>query len=229
MSVEQYYQRLSEAIIAGDVEAAVEIVHAGLAAAVEPLDLVNHGIVAAADRLGSMFQCSEIYLPELVMGGKAAKTAMELLIPHLTSSQRESSPSATVVIGTVFGDIHDIGKNLVAALLSARGMQVHNLGVNVPPKAFVAKAEETGANIIGLSALMSTSLYYQRDVIDYLRDSGKRDRYYVIVGGGPATPEWAQEIGADGIGRHATHTVELCTQLLAERPRPPLAQPLVKW
>jgi methylmalonyl-CoA mutase cobalamin-binding domain/chain len=227
--VEQHYTGLSRAIVAGDVEATVAAVQEGLAAGVAALDLINQGIVRAADNLGVMFEGSQIFLPELVLGGTAAKTAMELLIPHLQAGDREKTQSATVVIGTVFGDIHDIGKNLVAAMLSARGMAVHNLGVNVAPKAFVAKAEEVGADIIGLSALMSTSLYYQRDVIEYLRDSGKRDRHYVVIGGGPATPEWASEIGADGIGRHATHTVDVCLHLLAERPPPPLARPVVRW
>ena len=131
-----------------------------------------------------------------------------------------------VVIATATGDIHDIGKNIVSALLTVSGFEVFDLGVNVDVKQILHKADEVKADIIALSTLLSTSLPYQRDVLRYLNDAGKRDRYFVIVGGGPVAPDWARQIGADGYGRTAAHAVDLCKKLVSGG-KPPLAEPLV--
>ena len=162
------------------------------------------------------------------MGGDAAEAAMAILVPHISIAELNARPGK-IVMGTVFGDIHDIGKNLCAAMLSATGFEVTDLGVNVAPKDFVKTAESIGAKIIGLSALMSTSLYYQQDVIDYLIDAGLRDKYFVIVGGGPVTPDWVKKIGADGGGKQANNVVAVCKELAFYETRPPLSEPLVKW
>jgi methanogenic corrinoid protein MtbC1 len=135
--------------------------------------------------------------------------------------------SGRIVLGTVWHDIHDIGKNFVASLLSVHGVEVVDIGVDVPNKRFVGKAEEVGADIIGLSSLLSTCSYYQRDVIQYLTDTGVREKYYVIVGGGPITGEWAKEIGADGYGRTARDAVQLCRQLIEQEETPPLENPII--
>ncbi len=229
MNSDNIHQRLIDAIVSGDVEGATTATADGLDAGLAPLDLIQNGIVVGADRLGDMFQNMELYLPELVLGGEAAKGAMGLLLPLLQEDSASDAFADKVVIGTVLGDIHDIGKNLVAAMLGARAIDVIDLGVNVAPKEFVKSADQAGADIIGLSALMSTSLYYQEEVIQYLIDSGKRDKYYVVIGGGPVTPEWAQGIGADGCGRDASHAVDLCVKLLAERPAKPLAETAIHW
>lgn len=223
-----YFQGLANAIVNGEPAEATTISEQALEAGLNALEVINKGVTLGTDRLGDLFQAFEIFLPELIMGGDAAKAAMAVLVPHIPPESLALRPGK-VVMGTVFGDIHDIGKNLCAAMLAATGFEVTDLGVNVAPKIFVAKAEEIGAKIIGLSALMSTSLYYQQDVINYLNDAGLRDKYYVIVGGGPVTPDWVRRIGADGGGKQANNVVEVCKQLAFYDKRPPLKDPLILW
>lgn len=228
MSENNFLEDLGQSIVDGDKEVAVRISQEALDAGMPALKVVNSGVTLGTDQLGDLFQNFEIFLPELIMGGNAAKAAMAVLVPHIDVNELDARPG-NVVMGTVFGDIHDIGKNLCAAMLSATGFDVTDLGVNVAPKEFVKTAQEIDAKIIGLSALMSTSLYYQQDVIDYLLDAGLRDKYFVIVGGGPVTPDWIKKIGADGGGKQANNVVEVCKQLAFGDKRPPLDEPLVLW
>lgn len=228
MSDNEYYQKIADAIVNGEKEETVQITQEALDSGIDALEIINNGVVRGTDKLGDLFQNFEIFLPELIMGGDAAKEAMEILVPHIDVAELDKRPGK-IVMGTVFGDIHDIGKNLCAAMLAATGFEVTDLGVNVAPKEFVKTAESIGAKIIGLSALMSTSLYYQQDVIDYLKDAGLRDKYYVIVGGGPVTPDWIQKIGADGGGKQANNVVEVCKKLAFYDKRPPLDEPLIAW
>jgi len=229
VSDNSYYERLANAIVGGEKDEAASVSQAALDAGLNALEVINKGVVSGTDKLGDLFQNFEIFLPELIMGGDAAKAAMAVLVPHIPVDELGRSRPGKIVTGTVFGDIHDIGKNLCAAMLAATGFEVTDLGVNVAPKAFVKKAQEIGAKIIGLSALMSTSLYYQQDVINYLVDAGLRDKFYVIVGGGPVTPDWIRKIGADGGGKQANNVVEVCKQLVFESPPPPLKDPLIIW
>jgi corrinoid protein of di/trimethylamine methyltransferase len=219
--------RLAEAIIAGDQPAAQAAAEEALAAGIEPMEVMNKGVMAATEKVGDQFQCGDLYLPELILAADAAKDAMAVIIPRLGAEQQAQARRGKVVLGTVSGDVHDIGKNLVGAVLAANGFEVFDVGIDVPPKKFVEKADEVGATVIALSCLMSNSLLYQKDVVDYLKGSGRRDRYYVIIGGGPVTPAWAAEIGADGYGRDATQAAELCKRLVTAGARPPLAQPLM--
>lgn len=228
MNENDFYQALADAIVNGEKEDAARISQEALDAGLVALDVINQGVTPGTDKLGDLFQNFEIFLPELIMGGDAAKAAMAILVPHISLSELAARPGK-IVMGTVFGDIHDIGKNLCAAMLSATGFEITDLGVNVATKEFVRTAEQVGAKIIGLSALMSTSLYYQQDVIDYLVDAGLRDKYYVIVGGGPVTPDWIRKIGADGGGKQANNVVEVCKQLAFHDRRPPLDEPLILW
>ena len=228
MSDNNFYQRMTDAVVNGEVAEAARIAQEALDAELNALDVIKKGVVGGTDKLGDLFQNFEIFLPELIMGGDAAKGAMAILVPHIPIAENYQAPGK-IVMGTVFGDIHDIGKNLCAAMLAATGFEVTDLGVNVAPKRFVATAEEIGAKIIGLSALMSTSLYYQQDVINYLKDAGLRHKYYVIVGGGPVTPDWIRKIGADGGGKQANNVVEVCKQLAFHEKRPPFDEPLVIW
>lgn len=228
MSDNNFYQGIADAIVEGEKDDAARISQDALDAGIDALEIINKGVTLGTDRLGDLFQNFEIFLPELIMGGDAAKAAMAILVPHISIAELNARPGK-IVMGTVFGDIHDIGKNLCAAMLSATGFEVTDLGVNVPPKDFVKTAESIGAKIIGLSALMSTSLYYQQDVIDYLIDAGLRDKYFVIVGGGPVTPDWVKKIGADGGGKQANNVVAVCKELAFYETRPPLSEPLVKW
>ncbi len=224
----KYYQRVAAAVVKGDKQDAVNASKEAVDAGLNALDVIHQGVTRGTDELGQLFQNFDIFLPELIMGGDAAKAALDVLLPYIPADSRDASRQGKVVMGTVFGDLHDIGKNLCAAMLSATGFEVTDVGVNAPPKAFVAKAEEIGARIIGVSALMSTSLYYQQDLINYLNDSGMRSKYYVIVGGGPVTPDWIRKIGADGGGKQANNMPELCRQLL-QGPPPPLQQPVIIW
>lgn len=219
---------MTDAVVNGEIAEAARVAQQALEAGFNALDVINKGVVGGTDKLGALFQDFEIFLPELIMGGDAAKAAMAILVPAIPIKDNYERPGK-IVMGTVFGDIHDIGKNLCAAMLAATGFEVTDLGVNVAPKRFVATAEEIGAKIIGLSALMSTSLYYQQDVINYLKDAGLRDKYYVIVGGGPVTPDWIRKIGADGGGKQANNVVEVCKQLAFNPKRPPFDEPLVIW
>ena len=228
MTENDFFQGLADAIVNGEKEDAARISQEALDAGINALKVINTGVTLGTDKLGDLFQEFEIFLPELIMGGDAAKAAMAVLVPHIDAKELAARPGK-LVIGTVFGDIHDIGKNLCAAMLSATGFEVTDLGVNVAPKVFVKKAEEIGAKIIGLSALMSTSLYYHQDVIAYLEDAGLRDKYFVIVGGGPVTPDWVKKIGADGGGKQANNVVDVCKQLAFYDKRPPLDEPLVLW
>lgn len=228
VSENNHLQALAEAVVNGEKQAAARIAQEALDANIDALEVINEGVVPGTDRLGDLFQNFEIFLPELIMGGDAAKAAMDILVPHIEISELDKRPGK-VVMGTVFGDIHDIGKNLCAAMLSAVGFEITDLGVNVDAKEFVKTADQINAKIIGLSALMSTSLYYQEDVISYLVDAGLRDRFYVIVGGGPVTPDWIRKIGADGGGKQANNVVEVCKRLAFYDQRPPLEEPLILW
>jgi methylmalonyl-CoA mutase cobalamin-binding domain/chain len=145
----------------------------------------------------------------------------------MKSSQASQASLGKIVLGTVVGDIHDIGKNLVGAVLASSGFEIYDLGVNVSPLDFVKKAQEVKAAIIAMSSLLTTSLPYQKDVVAYLNDMGLRNQYYVIVGGGPVTPEWAVELKADGYARLATEATEMCRQLMTSNKKPPLDSPII--
>jgi corrinoid protein of di/trimethylamine methyltransferase len=217
--------RVAGAVVAGDKQKALEAAQAALDGGIAPVRVVQVGVGQGMTQIGRKFQEFEVFLPELMLAAEAGKACLDLVSPYLADEEQASL--GKVVIGTVTGDIHDIGKNLVAAVLSSSGFDVYDVGVNVTPLDFVKKAEEVGATIIGMSSLMTTSLPYQMDVLDYLRDSGMRDRYYVIVGGGPVTPEWAVEVGADGYARLATGAVEVCQRLVGSGQKPPLGKPII--
>lgn len=182
---------------------------------------------AAIHQVGDRFQCGDIYLPELMLAGNAMKQCMNVLAPHL-AAQRQVKRRAKVVIAAVSGDIHDIGKNLVATMLSVNGFDVVDLGVNVAPLKIVDAAEREGAQIIALSSLMTTSMPYQRDVLALLRETGARGRYYVIVGGGPVTAEFARDIQADGWGSTAVSAVRVCERLLDSKLEPAAGEPVLE-
>lgn len=218
---------LSKAILEGDDKTAAEMARQWLEGGGAPLRLISECGTPAIREVGNRFGNFEIFLPELILSADAMQAAMDVLMPEIIRSGVEGAKKGTVVIGTVQGDIHDIGKNLVAALLGVNGFEVHNVGVDYPSKDFAKKAQEVGADIIALSALMSTSSYYQEDVIDFLNQAGLRDNFFVVIGGGPVTPKWAQQIGADGYGRTATDAVEACLKLMERGKREKLTEPVV--
>jgi corrinoid protein of di/trimethylamine methyltransferase len=224
--MEEILDRLANAIIDGDCDKAEEAARDALAAHIPPLVAIEQGANKGMQVISDRFSKYEIFLPELILAGDAMNAALPILLESLSAAEAKGLRQGKVVIATVTGDIHDIGKNIVSALLTVNGFEVFDLGVNVEVKQIIRKAEEVKADIIALSTLLSTSLPYQKDVVRYLEDAGKRDRYFVIVGGGPVAPDWAKTIGADGYGRTAAHAVELCKRLVHEC-EPRMIEPLV--
>ncbi len=227
MSKENILDDLVQAIINGDEAGAKKITEEALAAGMPPLDLVQEGAVKAMDILGDKWRKFEIFLSHVMLAAEAMKSVMAILLPKIGAEQKRKLSLGKVVLGTVSGDIHDIGKNIVATLLSVAGFEVHDIGVDVPSKDFVEKAKELNADIIAMSCLLSTSMYFQKDIIQYLQDAGLREKYYVIVGGGPVTADWTSEIGADGWGKYASDAVTVCRKLVTGDVRPPLPKPVL--
>lgn len=226
MEREKILEKLAQAIVNGDKDQAVKASQEALEAGIDPLDAIHRGGMKGMDAIGKRFECLEAFLPNLILAADAMKACVDLLRLKISPERASEVSSGKVIIGTVYGDVHDIGKNMVGVILSVNGFEVYDLGVNVPTKKFVEKAEEVGADIIGLSSLMSTSAYYQKDLIDYLSDSGLRSKYFIIVGGGPVTPAWAVNIKADGYARMATGAPTLCRRLMDGIDKPPLEKPL---
>lgn len=205
-------RKLHDAILSGDAKGARSITEEALAQGVEPLRLVNEFMSPAMDEVGARFERSEFFVPELLLAARAMKGAMELVRPLLAA--RGNKPAGRVVIGTVKGDLHDIGKNLVAALLEGGGFEVHDLGVNVGPEKFVAKVKEQNAEIVALSALLTTTMMNMRAMVEALEKEGLRNSVRVLVGGAPVTPEFAKHIGADAYGSNAVEAVSAARRLM---------------
>ena len=190
-------------------------VREALDSGVDPVEIMDKGLIAAIRDVGSKFEKMEIFLTGMMMSADAMKAGLNVLLPKIPKDKIQKRGIA--VVGTVKGDIHEIGKNILSALLTAASFDVHDLGCDVAASAFVKKAEEVGANIIMASALMTTTLPGQKDILDYMVSVGKRDKYVVLVGGGPTTPEWAEEIGADGYAETAVDGVKLALSKFEEK------------
>jgi corrinoid protein of di/trimethylamine methyltransferase len=208
---EKLLQELQEAILACDTGRAEAAAREIIAAKLDPVEALNSTMAATAAEVGDRFERGEYYLPHLVMAGNAIEAASKVLQEAVPSG--ELPERKVVVIGTVEGDMHSLGKNIVAMMLRASGFEVHDLGVNVRSSTFIQRALEVDADIIGLSCLMTTTLPYQREVLEDLEAKGLRDRFKVIIGGGPVTSAWAEEIGADGYGRDVTEAVQIARVL----------------
>ncbi len=206
-----YRTELFQGIVEGNVPAVVDGVNAALAAGESPQDIMGGYLIPAMADVGEKFECNEYFVPELLIAGRAMSEAMKILNPLLKSSGVEKI--GRVVIGTVQGDLHDIGKNLVASMLEGGGFDVVDLGVDVPPAKFVERAKEKPGTILGLSALLTTTMPQMRNVITALEQAGIRDTTKVMIGGAPVTEEYAKEIGADGYSENAGAAVTLARQL----------------
>ena len=215
MSEEELLKKLSEAVVACDRDAVVKAAQEAIEKRLDPVKAIEKGLSEGAITVGEKFDKLEIFLTDLMMAADAMKAGLDILLPLI--SKEKALKRRTVVCGTVKGDIHDIGKNILAALLSANGFDVHDLGVDVPTSKFIAEAEKVGADVIALSALMSSTIGGQKDVIDYLRETGKREKFIVMVGGGPTTREWTEEIGADGYAETATEAVKVASELIDKK------------
>ena len=216
MSTDETLKELGEAIVHGDKEQSSRLVEKALGK-VDPLAVIQRGMMPAMEKVGDRFSSGEIFLPEMLMATEAWNEAMRLLKPKLLEAGESVAKIGTVVIGTVQSDVHEIGKNIVVTLLNTAGFEVHDLGVDIPASKFIGKAEEVNADIIAASAIMTTTMTYQRDILDHLMASGLRDKYIVLVGGGVVNQKWADEIGADGYGETAVEGVRLAKELLTRK------------
>lgn len=213
---EEMFKAMAQSIIDGDAEVAEKLARQAVEQGIDPLEAINQGFVVGVNQVGSEFSCGNAFLPELVMAGEAMKVAVSTLEPEMNRRGTSRSVLGKVVLATIQGDIHDIGKTLVGTMLSAAGFQVYDLGVDVPVMKLVEKAREVDANIIGVSALLTTTMVRQRDVVEALEDMGLRSKIKVMVGGAPVTSEWVKEIGADGYSEDAIGAVAVAKKLVGK-------------
>ncbi len=206
------FESLSKAVIAGNVGQAAEITKNALDLGARPMDILNLGLLPGMAVVGDRFKKGDMFVPEVLMAARVMQSCMEILKPMLVD---EEVPSAgTVVIGTVKGDLHDIGKNLVAMMLESAGFRVVNLGVDVPPEKFASAIREHKPHILGMSALLTTTMLRMKDTIELLEEEGLRDKVKVIVGGAPVTRDFSEEIRADGYAPDAASAAELAKQIV---------------
>ena len=207
------FSKLTEAIINGDAKASVAITKEALDKKTDPQELVTKYMIPAMDEMGKRFETGDCFVPELLISARAMKASLELIRPMLAA--RGAEPVGRVVIGTVKGDLHDIGKNLVASMLEGAGFEVIDLGVDVGPDKFIAEAQAKKAGLIALSALLTTTMPHMRSVVEELKKVGAHGQIKVIVGGAPLTQRYADEIGADGYSDNANGAVALARRLVA--------------
>ena len=204
---------LYEAILNGKLEQAVDVTNQAIADGVEPQAIINGYMIKAMEEVGQRFQRGEAFVPNLLMAARAMKGSLDILKPLMKGDA--SNTLGKVVIGTVKGDLHDIGKNLVASMLEGCGFEVMNLGVDVPSEKFIAAIKENNADILCLSALLTTTMNYMKDVIEALKADGLRDKVKVMVGGAPVTALFAEQVGADGYSEDASEAVALARRLVS--------------
>lgn len=208
---------MQQSIVTGAPERARTLAAAALASGTSPLQVFNEGYLPGIREVGEQYARGQMFLPDLMASSEAMKAAVAVLDPAFRAEGGDRPAEGTVVLGTTQGDIHEIGKCLVGTLLAANGFRVHDLGVNVSGEQFAAKAREVGADIVGVSALLTTTMQGQKKVIAALESAGLRPRVKIMVGGAPVTRQWAQEIGADGYAKDAFSAVGLARELLNGR------------
>ena len=217
MTRDEILEGLKQAVLSYDVEAGKRLTQQALDSGLSPLEAIDEGLSRGIKVIGDKFQAMEIFLPELMMAAKVFLEAMKMLEPAILAMGEDRPRRGVAVIGTVKGDVHSIGKDLFGTLLKVAGFEVHNLGVNVHPGKFLEKAEETGAEIVGLSALMTTTMPGMREVIEFFQAKGIRDKHTILVGGGPVTEGFCKKIQADGYGQTAQDGVEMANDFVRRR------------
>jgi len=215
MSNDDLLAHITTSLVEGEPDETVEVTRQALEAGLEPMTIINEGLVPGMNVVGDKFESGEYFLPHLIIAANGMQQAMGLLEPELRAREQAVEAAGIVVIGSVAGDIHEIGKSLVATMLSANGFEVYDLGVDVPTETFVAKVKETGANLLGLSALLTTTMTVQREVIEALEEAGIRDQVKVIIGGAPVSQQWADTIDADGYAEDAVGAIKKARQLVS--------------
>ena len=204
-------KKLHQAILDGNAQLSADETARALEAGLDPITIIEGTMIPAMDEVGRLFECQDYFVPELLLSGRAMKSAMQLLRPLLAKSGAQ--PAGRVVIGTVKGDLHDIGKNLVASMLEGGGFEVTDLGTDVPPDRFIDAIQKKNADIICLSALLTVTMPAMKTTIEALARAGVRDKVKVLIGGAPVTPQYARDIGADGYGENAPAAVALARKL----------------
>jgi len=213
MKKEELYAKMAKAVIEGNKSEAENLAREAVKAKLDLIEVIEKGYIPGIQKVGELWEKGDYFLPELITGGECMKAAMAIFQPELDKAKIKTKSKGKVVIGTVEGDIHDIGKNLVASMLSANGFDVIDLGADVKLEKFVEKAEETKADFICLSALLTTTMLGQKKAIELLKQKNLYGKYKVLVGGAPANQKWADEIGADGYAENAMLAVKLVARL----------------
>ncbi len=204
---EELYEKAAESILNADAEAAEEIAKESLDKGIDPLDMIENGFTEGISEVGRLFDRGDMFLPEVMSCADAMKAATSILNEAKSETEGKSTENIKFVLGTVEGDVHDIGKGIVASILEANGIEVYDLGTDVPTPEFIEKAKEVDADIIGTSALLTTTMEASEDLIELLEEENLRDRFKVVVGGGPVTERWANKIDADGYAENANQAV----------------------
>jgi len=217
MTIESLFEDLKRSIEEFETDKAKQIANEMLKTEVDPLQVINEVLSPTMEEIGEKFDKMDIFLPELMGAAEAMQAATSILTEHIKESSERPKAKGRVVIGTVHGDIHEIGKNIVKIMLEVSGLEVFDLGKDVPSMQFIEKAEEVSADIIALSALMTTTMGSQKEVMELLEALGKRDEYIVIIGGAPTSESWQKEIGADGWSETAGGAGKLSIRLIEEK------------
>lgn len=212
----ELFQEMAQSIIDGDSDVSAELARRAVDQGINPLEAISEGFVRGVNKVGEDFAKGDAFLPELVMAGEAMKAAVAVLEPELAKRGTERTMLGKVILCTIEGDIHEIGKTLVGTMLSSAGFKVFDMGVDVPVMKVVEKAREVNADIVAMSALLTTTMVHQKDVIEALEDIGIRSKVKVMVGGAPVTKEWVKQIGADGYSEDAIGAIKVAKQLLGQ-------------
>ncbi|MFZ3263173.1 MAG: corrinoid protein [Terriglobales bacterium] len=218
--MQETFSAMRQSIIDGAPDTAFGLAQEAVAAGVAPLDAINYGYSPGMHDVGEQFARGQMFLPDMMASSEAMRAAMGVLEPELKRLGAERPMAGVVVLGTTKGDIHEIGKTLVGTLLTAHGFRVHDLGVDVSGEKFAVKAREVSADIVGVSALLTTTMRNQKGVIEALENAGLRSQVKVMVGGAPVTRRWAEEIGADGYAKDAMSAVALARELMGQPASP---------
>ncbi len=208
------FREIADTLKAGRAPKIKELVNAALAEGVDPQDIVNRGLIVGMGEIGEQFKNNEVYVPEVLIAARAMNAALSIIEPLL--ADQDIKPAGTVAIGTVKGDLHDIGKNLVGMMLKGAGFGVIDLGIDVTPEKFISAVTEQGADIIGMSTLLTTTMPMMRDTVEAVKAAGLGDKVKIMIGGAPITQAYADEIGADGYAADAASAADLAKKLLAE-------------
>lgn len=205
-------QDVAQSVIEGDIDRVKDLTKILLDSGTDPLEIINQGLIAGMNVVGERFKAGDMFVPEVLMCARAMSSGMELVKPKI--ADRKVQSAGRFLIGTVKSDLHDIGKNLVAMMVESAGFEVINLGIDIAPEKFVEAIKEYKPDIVGMSALLTTTLPFMKDTIEAIEEAGLRDQVKIIIGGAPVTQSYADEIGADGYAAEAASATELCKKLM---------------